>query len=85
MKYGVYAAYFFRGIATLTLAMTRKFNRATAFFLGFGTSLTARFYFAEKIAVYPPLAVRQNTFSSFRLLRGEKNLKIYAKSGNIDI
>ena len=26
VKYGVYAAYFFRGIATLALAMTRKFN-----------------------------------------------------------
>ena len=27
---GVYVAYFFRGIATLTLAMTRKFNRHCA-------------------------------------------------------
>ena len=26
VKYGVFTAYFFRGIATLTLAMTRKFN-----------------------------------------------------------
>ena len=28
VKYGVYAAYFFRGIATLALAMTRKFSRS---------------------------------------------------------
>ena len=28
VKYGVYAAYFFRGIATLALAMTRKFDRS---------------------------------------------------------
>ncbi len=31
IKYGIYTAYFFRGIATLALAMTRKFNRATVF------------------------------------------------------
>ena len=31
VKYGVYAAYFFRGIATLALAMTRKFNRVMIF------------------------------------------------------
>ena len=31
VKCGVYVAYFFRGIATLTLAMTREFYRATAF------------------------------------------------------
>ena len=84
MKYGVYAAYFFRGIATLTLAMTRKFNRATAFFR-FWHKSDGTLLFRRKDSGVSAVRRSAEYFFLFSPITGRKNLKIYAKSGNIDI